>query len=516
MRAVLAALLLAAAPSAAQITVTSAADAAANDGTCTLREAIVAANTDAPSGAAAGECAAGSGADTVTIALASGTVIALTSALPTITEGLTLDGGGAVVDGADAFRLVDFDPSPAGETITLRRLTLQRGRSSAGGAVLVNGGNHCVFEDLVVRDNVSTNGAGGIYGPEQGTCTLDRVAVLDNLAEGPSGGGGMRVSGGSTVTIRNSTVAGNAAPTSAGGGILVAGFSAPATTFTLEQSTVSGNTAQSSGGGIVQIGSFAASTLTGVTVTGNALTGTTGGGGGISFDHTLALRSTIVAGNTSARDAAWADVSFGVGTATSLGGNVIGVNGFFSVEFPAGAPNAGGDLVGTAAAPLAPGLSPLGDHGGPTPTHLLLAASPALDAGRCAGAATDQRGAPRELDEPGAPNGGGDACDSGAVEGTAPFVGLDAPPDAGVALGAPFPSPAAGDSAVRVALERAQAVRLVVVDVLGREVARVLDGPLAAGDHRVRLPTALFAPGLYVVRLDGAGWTATRTLAVAR
>ena len=50
---------------AATITVNSTADVIANDGECTLREAITAANTDMVSGAMAGECAAGSGADTI-------------------------------------------------------------------------------------------------------------------------------------------------------------------------------------------------------------------------------------------------------------------------------------------------------------------------------------------------------------------------------------------------------------------------------------------------------------------
>ena len=50
---------------AATITVNSTADVAANDGQCTLREAINAAKNDAASGAAAGECAAGSGTDTI-------------------------------------------------------------------------------------------------------------------------------------------------------------------------------------------------------------------------------------------------------------------------------------------------------------------------------------------------------------------------------------------------------------------------------------------------------------------
>jgi len=49
----------------ATIIVNSASDVIGDDGACTLREAIVTANTDTASGGAAGECAAGSGADTI-------------------------------------------------------------------------------------------------------------------------------------------------------------------------------------------------------------------------------------------------------------------------------------------------------------------------------------------------------------------------------------------------------------------------------------------------------------------
>ena len=52
---------------AATIVVNGTADVIANDGQCTLREAITAANTDTVSGAAAGECAAGVITDTITL-----------------------------------------------------------------------------------------------------------------------------------------------------------------------------------------------------------------------------------------------------------------------------------------------------------------------------------------------------------------------------------------------------------------------------------------------------------------
>jgi CSLREA domain-containing protein len=63
--AVLTLLALPGVAAAAPITVDSTADTAANDGTCTLREAITSANTNTASGAMAGECPAGGSADVI-------------------------------------------------------------------------------------------------------------------------------------------------------------------------------------------------------------------------------------------------------------------------------------------------------------------------------------------------------------------------------------------------------------------------------------------------------------------
>jgi CSLREA domain-containing protein len=84
--------------SAATITVNGTADSAANEGTCSLREAISSANNDSPSGGAAGECAAGSGADTIAFDAAvftgnAATSTITTTGLPPITQPTTVAGG---------------------------------------------------------------------------------------------------------------------------------------------------------------------------------------------------------------------------------------------------------------------------------------------------------------------------------------------------------------------------------------------------------------------------------------
>lgn len=79
---------------AAEITVDSLADGTpADDGECTLREAITSANTDPTSVPAAGECANGSGDDVIGIGV-KGTVN-LTGALPNLTSNLEIEGPGA-------------------------------------------------------------------------------------------------------------------------------------------------------------------------------------------------------------------------------------------------------------------------------------------------------------------------------------------------------------------------------------------------------------------------------------
>jgi hypothetical protein len=78
------------------------------------------------------------------------------------------------------------------------------------------------------------------------------------------------------------------------------------------------------------------------------------------------------------------------------------------------------------------------------------------------------------------------------------------------------PNPAASAATVRFSLDRAQAVRLTLHDVLGREVLRVADGTLAAGAHEAALGLDALPAGVYVLRLQGDGAAATQRLSVVR
>ncbi len=59
-------------------------------------------------------------------------------------------------------------------------------------------------------------------------------------------------------------------------------------------------------------------------------------------------------------------------------------------------------------------------------------------------------------------------------------------------------------------------VRLAVVDVLGREVRVVLDGPVAAGEHTVEIRTASLPAGTYALRLVRGATHETRLFTVTR
>ncbi|MEM8558161.1 MAG: T9SS type A sorting domain-containing protein [Bacteroidota bacterium] len=90
-----------------------------------------------------------------------------------------------------------------------------------------------------------------------------------------------------------------------------------------------------------------------------------------------------------------------------------------------------------------------------------------------------------------------------SVEGLAwtKTVRVEVAPPADFALAAAYPNPfGARPATLAFDLPRAAEVRLVVYDLLGREVARLVDGPQEAGRHTVELRPESLASGVYVVR----------------
>ena len=200
---------------AVTIGVTSTADVVAADGNCTLREAIVAANTDT----AVDECAAGSGIDSIWLSAATYT---LSSPLPDITAPVTFRG-----------------PLPTG---------LATIDADGSGRVFTIVGNETTalsvqFLNVVITGGVAADGAG--VHATHGSLRFERSWVHGNTATGD--GGGMFLDH-TSATIIASTISGNSA--NRGGGVFSAvnnpvgsGGGGPYVT----NSTISGNTASLAG-----------------------------------------------------------------------------------------------------------------------------------------------------------------------------------------------------------------------------------------------------------------------------
>ena len=448
------ALLLTAVPgicSAATIVVDTAADVELDDGLCSLREAIVAANGDA----AYFGCAAGAGDDLVVFGLPTPATLPLDSALPTITASLTLAGPGSgrlSIDGQLLVPLLLFDTPEGDGLLEVRDLALTRGDSTGlpttlGGGATVLDGDSALFLRVVFRDNRADNLGGGLLlisdPPGAATAWVEECLFEGNVAQGPAGGGGIYASSGSVLAVVASTFVDNRAEAEFGTGGAMFLRDAEAV---IQRSTVSANRASSSGGGIAIAagpGGTATVAITDTTITANVAEtngDTQGDGGGIYVQSNLnggmvdlTLGNSLVAGNFDSGFSTFPDLTLsGPVTLSSLSFNLLGANDGGS-GWPTGTPNAAGDYVGTVATPVDPLLEPLGEHGGPTPVHLPASqpASVTVDHGLCAQPAADQRGhrnpttGTRPVDHPTVPNSpSGDRCDIGAVElGAGPAPG---------------------------------------------------------------------------------------------
>lgn len=100
---------------------------------------------------------------------------------------------------------------------------------------------------------------------------------------------------------------------------------------------------------------------------------------------------------------------------------------------------------------------------------------------------------------------------------TAVGVG-DRPLAAGLQLAPPRPNPSrSGDMTLSLRLDRAETVRLALVGVDGRVVARKDAGTLGAGQHAIGWATGAHAPGMYFVRLEtGSGRSAVQRWVLMR
>ncbi len=342
------------------------------------------------------------------------------------------EGGGGVISAtaADAPALIG---GATNLTVTGNTAT-----TSVGGLELEG----LTLSDSTISGNTSIDNAGGI--------ALTAASLRSSTVAGNSGaiGGGVladaeagspELNGFRTVRVVDSTISGNEAESPAPGiGGSGGGVAASGELFELVNSTVAGNRAEVRGGGVYAYDVDAAA----------------------DSDDSVDLASTIVAGNTAA--AVPNDLATKPSTPT------VGFAGAKSlIQAPAGAPLSGsGNLIG-----VDPQLGQLADNGGPTPTRLIAASSPAVDAGAANGLTVDQRGLPRTV-------GGG--TDIGSVELQTARPG-DATVDAAV-LVKRSQRQRGKRVKVRVAVDAGEAVQVAAAGTIGKVRLQPVDANVGAGE----------------------------------
>ena len=286
---------------AATITVDSLADGRVNDGACTLREAITNANADSTAGSA--DCAAGSGADTISFSV-TGTIILTFGQLPPIAQNLTITGPGAsllTISGNNASRVLWVN---AGVTFDLSGVTVANGSMS--------GSARC-WGSVPPDEMVYGACGGGVFVDDGGSLTVTDSTFSDNGAG--LRGGGIFTSYGGSLTVTNSTFSDNTADV--GGGIYIAGRT---TSAAITNSTFSFNLAAYGGGGIFN--SDGLTTVTRSTFNGN-WTATDGGGIANYIDGRLTVTNSTFWGNS-------AHNGGGIWNSTTVDGRLTVTNCIFS------------------------------------------------------------------------------------------------------------------------------------------------------------------------------------------
>jgi len=335
---------------------------------CTLRKAIINANTDTP---AYPQCASGSGLDTINFT--SAFTINLTIARAdqedgetngdfNITQSLIIDGGGTIIDGSALDRVFHITGTLATPVnVTIRNLWIRNGR-------------------------------------------------------GVEGGGGILVDG-ATVNLENVTISGCVASAEDGGGIKVINGGV----LNMTNCTLTGNSTVVHGGAIAIDDSMASATITSSTIVGNN-GGFSNTCGGVHNTGSCTLRNTIVAGNSGT------DIPNLSGIFTSSGYNIVGELGTLTPGNPQITATTG-DQFDVNAADIH--LGPLQNNGGLVPTMELQSGSIAIDKGHSSGSPTDARGLTRPCDLSSVTNAsGGDGADVGAFEVQGACAATNTNPDA--------------------------------------------------------------------------------------
>jgi hypothetical protein len=84
------------------------------------------------------------------------------------------------------------------------------------------------------------------------------------------------------------------------------------------------------------------------------------------------------------------------------------------------------------------------------------------------------------------------------------------------ALSQNYPNPFNPTTTISFALPKSSPVTLSVYNILGQEVARLVDGPMAAGAHQVTFDAANMASGIYFYRLQTDGFSEQRKMVLMK
>lgn len=79
-----------------------------------------------------------------------------------------------------------------------------------------------------------------------------------------------------------------------------------------------------------------------------------------------------------------------------------------------------------------------------------------------------------------------------------------------------YPNPFNPATKIAFTLPEASQVELVVYDVMGREVRRMVTASMEAGRHEVRFEAADLASGVYIYRLHAGDYQETRCMLLVK
>jgi hypothetical protein len=267
--------------SAAPATVTSCSDS----GPGTLRQAV--------SGAKSGGVVTFSTSPSChTITLASTIDIA---------HDLTIDGPGATSMAVSGNGAVGVFHIESGATVTIARLTIEKGSAPNGGGIFNDG--RLTVSESTLTDNFAATGGGAIW--SNGSVTMTGSTLSDNSTD--YYGGGIYSTSNGKLRVTGSSLSGNSATSfginypeyAYGGGIAAYG------TATVADTSLTGNKAASFGGGSGGGGIYVGGTMNVAdsTVSGNSNSiefGSNGGDGGAGIDNvgTVDITDSTMADNT--------------------------------------------------------------------------------------------------------------------------------------------------------------------------------------------------------------------------